>query len=57
MPSESATFTPSSILFRPRRDSEAELADRTIRASGSWWRRRVPPPGPSGLLRSLCIAI
>src|ERR1700722_625087 len=42
MPGKSASFTPSSILFRPRR---------------KWWSRRVPPPGPKGLLRRPFIAI
>src|SRR5262249_59950379 len=48
MPSKSAPFTPSSILFRPRRSSRIlELR----------WRRRVLPPGPIGLLRRPFIAI
>ncbi len=51
MPSESSTFTPSSILFRPRRSP-----NRTGR-SGLGWRRRVPPPGPIGLFRRTFIAI
>src|SRR5215216_6971945 len=48
MPSKSAPFTPSSILFRPRRSPGHP---------GLWWRRRVPPPGPIGLLRRPFIAI
>ena len=51
MPSENASFTPSSILFRPRRNP------RNVRFLGLWWRRRVPPPGPIGLLRRSFIAI
>src|SRR5262244_278200 len=48
MPSKSTPFTPSSILFRPRRSS---------RILELWWRRRVLPPGPIGLLRRPFIAI
>jgi len=33
MPSKRTTFTPSSILFRPRRNPVS---------SGLWWRRQVP---------------
>jgi hypothetical protein len=40
MPSENTPFTPSSILFRPH-----DLPKRRV-----WWRRRVLPPGPMGLL-------
>ena len=43
MPGQSPIFTPSSILFRPHQQP------RHLRC-GSWWRRRVPPPGPNGLL-------
>ena len=98
IPSESRTFTPSSILFRPRRGSPEQTGLRIPaglrrhrmtglcspapssrqgrggragfpwaltrlvregcgRLGGSWWRRRVPPPGPIGLLRSPFIAI
>ena len=39
---------PPSNLFRPRRNP---------RASGLWWRRRVPPPGPKDLFRRPFIAI
>ena len=41
------SFTPSSILVRPHK----------LPAGGKWWRRRVLPPGPMGLLRSPFIAI
>ena len=50
MPSKRTTFTPSSILFRPLQRSAAI-------PGGLWWRRRVLPPGPKGLLRSPFIAI
>ena len=56
MPSKSTPFTPSSILFRPRRQTappEAAFAAPL----GLWWRRRVLPPGPIGLLRRPFIAI
>ena len=48
MPSKETPFTPSSILFRPRRSPAA---------AGFGWRRRVPPPGPMGLFRRSFIAI
>ena len=51
MPGKSTTFTPSSILFRPRPQAAP------IGCQGLWWRRRVPPPGPMGLLRRPFIAI
>jgi hypothetical protein len=53
MPSESTPFTPSSILFRPR----IEVSLTTDYAYTKWWRRRVLPPGPIGLLRQPFIAI
>jgi len=61
MPSENLPFTPSSILFRPHQmPPESGIYD-TLQvvafASGIWWRRRVPPPGPNGLLRQPFIAI
>ncbi|EBU8131971.1 hypothetical protein BZU93_26335 [Salmonella enterica subsp. enterica] len=49
MPGKSPIFTPSSILFRPQQQPSAR--------EGSWWRRRVPPPGPNGLLHRPFIAI
>ena len=49
MPGKGAIFTPSSILFRPRH--------RPACGAGFWWRRRVPPPGPMGLLHRPFIAI
>ena len=49
MPGKSTIFTPSSILFRPIRNRPT--------LSGLWWRRRVPPPGPNGLLHRPFIAI
>ena len=52
MPGKSTPNTPSSILFRPQ-----QLPPLTCRSSGSWWRRRVPPPGPNGLLRCPFITI
>jgi len=52
MPSEKSSFTPSSILFRPRPKPRVVL-----KKHGLGWRRRVPPPGPIGLLRSSFIAI
>ena len=52
MPSEKSSFTPSSILFRPRPRPRVVL-----KKHGLGWRRRVPPPGPIGLLRSSFIAI
>jgi hypothetical protein len=48
IPSKETPFTPSSILFRPRRSPAA---------AGFGWRRRVPPPGPMGLFRRSFIAI
>lgn len=58
MPSKRTTFTPSSILFRPRRSPAAWwLQVPAARAAGLWWRRRVPPPGPKGLFRRPFIAI
>ena len=50
MPGKSPIFTPSSILFRPQQEPP-------FRTGGSWWRRRVPPPGPNGLLHRPFIAI
>ena len=52
MPSKSAPFTPSSILVRPH-----QMPPQIVRPSGMWWRRRVLPPGPIGLLRRPFIAI
>ena len=49
MPSKSTPFTPSSILFRPRRMHRPRR--------WTWWSRRVLPPGPKGLLRRPFIAI
>ena len=62
MPSKSTPFTPSSILFRPRRCSRcacrlSALADFQARGPLHGWRRRVLPPGPIGLLRRPFIAI
>ena len=37
------TFTPLSILFRPHQNPTPSV--------WFWWRRRVLPPGPIGLLR------
>ena len=51
MPGKSPIFTPSSILFRPQQKPPS----RGI--GGFWWRRRVPPPGPNGLLHRQFIAI
>jgi hypothetical protein len=51
MPGKRAPFTPPSILFRPRHNPPA------INADGLWWRRRVLPPGPDGLLRCPFITI
>ena len=51
MPSKSTPFTPSSILFRPRRSPSGSCG------LGFGWRRRVLPPGPKGLLRRPFIAI
>ena len=66
MPSERQSFTPSSILFRPhqirsrmtgiRMQDKSNLLLPVIRHL-MWWRRRVPPPGPNGLLRLPFIAI
>ncbi|EJT04857.1 hypothetical protein RCCGE510_12016 [Rhizobium sp. CCGE 510] len=50
MPSKKTIFTPLSILFRPHQKPAFE-------AAGFWWRRRVPPPGPIGLLHRSFIAI
>ena len=52
MPSKRTTFTPSSILFRPRQNPPTRCE-----GGGLWWRRRALPPGPKGLLRSPFIAI
>ena len=49
MPSKKSIFTPLSILFRPHQ--------KPIVPIGFWWRRRVPPPGPMGLLHRPFIAI
>ena len=49
MPSEKPIFTPLSILFRPHQ--------KPVGPTGFWWRRRVPPPGPIGLLHRSFIAI
>ncbi len=70
MPGESLSFTPSSILFRPHQMQPPEKPDLTpagrvhelsplVGFSGGhmWWRRRVLPPGPMGLLRQPFIAI
>jgi len=54
MPSKNKPFTPSSILFRPHRCRQIWLLPRLC---GMWWRRRVPPPGPNGLLQLSFIAI
>jgi len=43
--------------LHPRRSYFAPATARTHQESGLWWRRRVPPPGPDGLLRSLFITI
>jgi hypothetical protein len=51
MPCERVPFTPSSILVRPHQKPPANGL------CGLWWRRRVPPPGPKGLLRYPFIAI
>src|SRR5881227_1267733 len=53
IPGKSTSFTPSSILFRPRRCSPEALS----RAKLHGWRRRVLPPGPKGLLRRPFITI
>ncbi|ACE91892.1 UNVERIFIED_ORG: hypothetical protein M2312_001541 [Rhizobium esperanzae] len=50
MPSKKSIFTPLSILFRPHQKPAFD-------AAGFWWRRRVPPPGPIGLLHRSFIAI
>src|SRR3974390_2716194 len=64
MPSKSTPFTPSSILFRPRdqrTDDGRQMTDNELVSSvvcpRKWWRRRVLPPGPMGLLRWPFIAI
>ena len=49
MPGKRAIFTPLSILFRPRHKAAASAA--------LWWRRRVLPPGPMGLLHRPFITI
>jgi len=49
---KSTSFTPSSILFRPRRCGMSLLGTRP-----HGWRRRVLPPGPKGLLRRPFITI
>src|SRR5205809_3749441 len=49
---KSTSFTPSSILFRPRRCGRFRLGTRP-----HGWRRRVLPPGPKGLLRRPFITI
>jgi hypothetical protein len=51
MPSKKSIFTPLSILFRPHQ--KLVHPDMT----SFWWRRRVPPPGPIGLLHRSFIAI
>ena len=40
-----------------RRSYFAPIRSRPKGPSGLWWRRRVPPPGPNGLLHRLFIAI
>jgi len=52
-PSKKTIFTPLSILFRPHQ----KPAFLIFEAAGFWWRRRVPPPGPIGLLHRSFIAI
>ncbi|PLW75527.1 hypothetical protein C0081_01465 [Cohaesibacter celericrescens] len=54
MPSKNTIFTPSSILFRPQQKHRF-LTLHSQRCL--WWRRRVPPPGPIGLLQRPFIAI
>jgi len=48
-------------LLHPRRSCFAPAATRpccsALRCGGLWWRRRVPPPGPDGLLRCPFITI
>ena len=45
--------------LRPRRSyfAPAETRKVTEFLGGFWWRRRVPPPGPNGLLRRQFISI
>src|SRR5215472_6498655 len=61
MPSERVPFTPSSILFRPQQKPLRcifyNFGHSSKPTSSLWWRRRVPPPGPIGLLRYPFIAI
>src|SRR5436305_7666999 len=64
--SKSTSFTPSSILFRPRRCSlpvrpfgrtDPATWDGSLASKLHGWSRRVLPPGPIGLLRRPFIAI
>ena len=65
IPGKSTSFTPSSILFRPRRCSaQVRPFGRTdptemgcVTHALHRWSRRVLPPGPIGLLRRPFIAI
>ena len=59
MPNERKTFTPSSILFRPHiwYSFTMSIISMINEYMHKWWRRRVPPPGPIGLLRSSFIVI
>src|SRR5512147_2680658 len=45
---------PRRSYFAPM-SRKPEILNRTL--ASEWWRRRVPPPGPNGLLRRLFIAI
>jgi hypothetical protein len=66
IPGKSTFFTPSSILFRPRRCSlpvrpfgrtDPAFWDGSLASKLHRWSRRVLPPGPIGLLQRPFIAI
>jgi len=44
-------------VFRDRRSVIRHQGNRLISGRRSWWRRRVLPPGPNGLLRRPFIAV